>query len=53
MLIAKCAVSKVTKYFHNAEYSCPMFTAWKTTDDYGVNAYVYVVQFNGFVSLIR
>ena len=30
-----------------------MQSAWSPKDDYGVNAGVYVVQFNGFMSLIR
>jgi hypothetical protein len=30
-----------------------MYSAWKPKDDCGVNASVYVVQFNGFMSLTR
>jgi len=28
-----------------------MYSAWNPKDDYGVNANVFVVQFNGFMSL--
>jgi hypothetical protein len=30
-----------------------MYSAWNPKDDYDVNASVYVVQCNGFMSLIR
>ena len=45
--------AKLNQYFNTAGYSCAMQSAWKPNDDYGVNASVYVVQRNGFMSLIR
>jgi hypothetical protein len=34
-------------------YTCAMYSAWNPKDDCGINASVYVVQFNGFISLIH
>jgi hypothetical protein len=45
--------TKLNQYFHTAGYSCAMYSAWNTKGDCGVNASVYVVRFNGFMSLIR
>ena len=45
--------AKLNQYFNTAGYSCAMYSAWNRKDDYGVNANVYVVQCNGFMSLIR
>jgi hypothetical protein len=33
-------------------YSCAMYSAWNPTDNYDIIASVFVVQFNGFISLI-
>jgi hypothetical protein len=35
------------------DLSINMYSAWNPKDNYGVNASVYVVQSNGFMSLIR
>ena len=45
--------AKLNQYFSTAAYSCAMYSASKPKDNYGVNACVYVVQCNGFMSLIR
>ena len=45
--------AKLNQFFNTARYSCSMQSAWNPKDDYGVNASVYVVQCNGFMSLIR
>jgi hypothetical protein len=54
MGIPKCAFSKV---FISASLQLAMHVPCKvlgnSKEDYGVNASVYVVQFNGFMSLIR
>jgi hypothetical protein len=48
--------SKLHMYFLqgdvSAGHSCAMYSAWSPKDNYDVNASVYVVQFNGFMSLI-
>jgi hypothetical protein len=48
-LIPECAVSHVRSPLGIHV----MYSAWNPKDDYGVNASVYVVQCNGFMSLIR
>ena len=35
----------------SAAYACVMYSAWNPTDNYGMSASVFVVQFNGFMSL--
>jgi hypothetical protein len=42
-LITECAVS--------VAHSCVMYSAWKPKDNYDMSASVFVVQFNGFMSL--
>jgi len=41
----------LNQYFNTAGYSCAMQSAWNPKDNYGISASVYVVQFNGFMSL--
>jgi hypothetical protein len=35
----------------SAEHSCVMYSAWNPKDNYDMSASVFVVQFNGFMSL--
>ena len=34
-----------------ARYACVMYSAWKSKDNYDTSVSVFVVQFNGFISL--
>jgi hypothetical protein len=43
---------KINQSFDTAGYSFSMYSAWNPKDNYGISASVYVVQFNGFMSLI-
>jgi len=45
-LIPECAVSHVT-----SPLGFLMYSAWNPNDNYDMNASVFVVQFNGFMSL--
>jgi hypothetical protein len=54
MGIPKCAVSKVfISTSIQPAIHAPCEVLGNRKDDYGVNVSVYVVQFNGFMSLIR
>jgi hypothetical protein len=54
MGIPKCTVSKVfIRTYLQLAMHAPCKVLGNPKDDYGVNASVYVVQFNHFMSLIR
>ena len=36
---------------HTTWNACVMYSAWNTTDNYDMSLSVFVVQFNGFMSL--
>ena len=46
-VIPECAVSHIV----SARHSCAMYSAWNLKDNYDMSASVFVVQFNGFLSL--
>jgi hypothetical protein len=39
------------QYSTMADYTCVMYSAWNPKDNYDMSASVFVVQFNGFMSL--
>ena len=59
LAVPRTAPFQLTRYTYSANVvetgmqSKLCLRAWNRKDDYGVNASVYVVQSNGFMSLIR
>jgi hypothetical protein len=42
---------RIQQCYISAGHSCVMYSAWKPRDNYDMSASVFVVQFNGFMSL--